>query len=50
MPLKPKFTREEIITAALKVISRDGIGALTAQALGKELEISMGKDKADGII
>ncbi len=37
MPPKPKFTREEIIEAALRVISRRGIDALTAQALGQEL-------------
>ena len=34
MPPKPKFTREEITAAALRVISRNGITALTAQALG----------------
>lgn len=37
MPPKPKFTREEITAAALRLVSRDGIDALTAQALGKEL-------------
>ena len=37
MPPKPKFTREEITAAALRVISRNGITALTAQALGQEL-------------
>lgn len=37
MPPKPKFTKEEIIAAALRVISRKGIDALTAQALGQEL-------------
>lgn len=37
MPPKPKFTREEITAAALRIISRNGIDALTAQTLGKEL-------------
>lgn len=37
MPPKPKFTREEIVEAALRIIGRKGIDALTAQALGKEL-------------
>lgn len=37
MPPKPKFTREEITAAALRVISRNGITALTAQTLGQEL-------------
>lgn len=37
MPPKPKFTREEITAAALRVICRNGIDALTAQALGQEL-------------
>jgi len=37
MPPKPKFTREEIAAAALKVISRNGTDALTAHALGQEL-------------
>lgn len=37
MPPKPKFTREEIANAALKIISKKGVNALTAQTLGKEL-------------
>lgn len=37
MPPKPKFTKEEITAAALNVVSRQGIDALTAQALGREL-------------
>ena len=37
MPPKPKFTREEITAAALRLISRNGMDALTAQALGQEL-------------
>lgn len=37
MPPKPKFTKEEIVNAALKIISQRGMGALTAQALGQEL-------------
>ena len=37
MPLKFMFTRKKIITAALDLVRRDGISALTARALGKEL-------------
>lgn len=37
MPPKPKFTREEIAAAALRLISRRGSAALTAQALAQEL-------------
>lgn len=37
MPPKPKFTREEIIAAALRLVSKRGVDALTAQALGQEL-------------
>jgi len=37
MPPKPKFTRDEIADAALRLISRKGPAALTAQALGHEL-------------
>lgn len=37
MPPKPKFTKEEIVAAALGVVSKHGADALTAQALGNAL-------------
>lgn len=37
MPPKPKFTREEIVSAALGVVSRKGVDALTAKELGGAL-------------
>lgn len=37
MPPKPKFTREEIIEAALKIAADSGLKALTSRALGAEL-------------
>ncbi|MBQ6493517.1 MAG: TetR/AcrR family transcriptional regulator [Erysipelotrichaceae bacterium] len=37
MPPKPKFTREEIISAALKIADKQGIDKLTARELGKKL-------------
>ena len=37
MPPKAKFTKEEIISAALSIVERDGAQALTARSLGKEL-------------
>lgn len=37
MPPKPKFTREEIVQAALQIVSRQGISALTAKELGNAL-------------
>ena len=37
MPPKPKFTREEIVQAALNLVSQRGIGALTAKELGNAL-------------
>lgn len=37
MPPKPKFTKEEIITAALELVSEKGIEALTARELGARL-------------
>lgn len=37
MPPKPKFTREEIIEAALKIAADRGLRALTSRALGAEL-------------
>lgn len=40
MPPKAKFTREEIIAAALKITREKGIEAVTARELGKTLESS----------
>lgn len=37
MPPKAKFTKEEIIQAALNIVRADGFDALTARALGAEL-------------
>ena len=37
MPPKPKFTREEIIAAALELVSEKGISALTSRNLGVRL-------------
>lgn len=37
MPPKPRFTREEIVDAALDIVSRKGIEALTARELGETL-------------
>lgn len=37
MPPKAKFTKEEIIEAALDIVRADGFGALTARALGTKL-------------
>ncbi|MCM1368618.1 MAG: WHG domain-containing protein [Roseburia sp.] len=37
MPPKAKFTREEILRAALRLTERDGFDALTARALADEL-------------
>ena len=37
MPPKSKFTEEEIISAALAIVERDGIDGLTARELGKSL-------------
>lgn len=38
MPPKPRFTREEIVAAALDIVSRKGIEALTARELGDTAE------------
>ena len=38
MPPKPMFTREEIVQAALDIVSERGIEALTARELGVRLE------------
>lgn len=37
MPPKAKFSREEIINAALEIVRREGIKALTARELGAKL-------------
>ena len=37
MPAKPRFTREEIVEAALALVSEEGIDRLTARALAKRL-------------
>lgn len=37
MPPKPKFTREEVIEAALKIAADKGMKALTSRELGKAL-------------
>lgn len=37
MPPKPKFTKDEIVQAALEVVSQKGIEALTAKELGDAL-------------
>lgn len=40
MPPKAKFTKEEIVSAALKIVERDGENGLTARALAAELKSS----------
>ncbi|MBD5520070.1 MAG: TetR/AcrR family transcriptional regulator [Lachnospiraceae bacterium] len=40
MPPKAKFTKEEIITAALEITRKDGIEAVTARELGNVLNSS----------
>ncbi len=37
MPPKPKFSKEEIISTALKIVSENGIESLTARELGEKL-------------
>ena len=37
MPPKPKFTKEEIVQAALEIVSQKGVEALTAKELGDAL-------------
>lgn len=37
MPPKPKFTKEEIVDAALDIVSRDGVEAMTAREVGEKL-------------
>ena len=38
MPPKPRFTREEIVDAALDIVLRKGIETLTARELGDTVE------------
>ncbi len=40
MPPKAKFTKEEIVSAALGIVRADGFSALTARALGSKLASS----------
>lgn len=40
MPPKCKFTREEVVHAALEITRADGIGAVTARAVGNRLSSS----------
>ena len=40
MPPKPKFTREQIVAAALSIVSQNGVEALTAKELGSALGCS----------
>lgn len=40
MPPKPKYTREQIVAAALDLVSKQGSTALTAKALGNALHTS----------
>ncbi len=40
MPPKSKFTREEIISAALQIAEEEGLEGITARALGEKLESS----------
>lgn len=41
MPPKPKYTKEQIISAALDIVSRRGTDALTAKELGRALGTSV---------
>lgn len=40
MPPRPKYTKEEIVAAAVGVVSQSGIDALTAKSLGHALNTS----------
>lgn len=40
VPPKPKFTKEDIVNAAMKIVAEKGINALTAQELKGELNSS----------
>ena len=37
MPPKPKFTKDQMIAAALDIVSEKGLSALTARNLGARL-------------
>lgn len=41
MPPKAKFTEEQIVAAALRIVRREGMARLTARSLGKELQSSV---------
>jgi len=40
VPPKQKFSKEEIVTAALEIVRKEGVDALTARRLGDELNSS----------
>lgn len=40
MPPKQKYTREEVVNAALNIVRREGVSGLTARGLGAELGVS----------
>ena len=40
MAPRNKFTKDEMLVAAVRVVRKSGVGSLTAQALAKELHIS----------
>lgn len=40
MPPKPKYTKDQIISAALGIVSQNGLDALTAKELGRALNTS----------
>ena len=40
MPPKPKFTKEEIVAAAVEIVRQEGEDALTARSLGNKLGAS----------
>ena len=37
MPPRPKFTKEQVLEAALRIVETEGESALTARRLGQEL-------------
>ena len=42
MPPKVKFQKNEIVNAALNVVRKEGIDAVTAREVAKELQVSVG--------
>lgn len=40
MPPKAKFTKEQVVEAALDIVRENGIGSITARTLGKKLNCS----------